>query len=61
MYTKVKDRFPDALKKAGFFFYLILSVCFVFFFSPSNVGERQARTLIYLLGINFGKLVVGIL
>ncbi len=58
MYTKVKEKFPDALRKTSFFIYLILSISFVFLFSPSNVGERQTRALIYLLGINFGKLVV---
>ena len=60
MYKKVKDKFQDALKNASFFTYLILSITFVYFCSPSNVGERQIRTLIYLLGINFGKLVVSL-
>ena len=61
MYIKVKDKFQDAMKNASFFTYLILSITFVYFCSPSNVGERQIRTLIYLLGINFGKLVVSLI
>jgi len=58
MYTKVKENFKDSLSKMGFYAYLIGSILFVFVLSPSGISQRQARNLIYLLGLNFGKLVV---
>jgi ethanolaminephosphotransferase len=57
MYTKVKENFKDSLSKMGFYAYLIGSILFVFVLSPSGISQRQARNLIYLLGLNFGKLV----
>lgn len=59
MYTKIKDKgsFKESLYKMSFYIYLISSIAFVFFFSPSGISQRQARNLIYLLGLNFGKLV----
>ena len=60
MYTKVKENFKDSLSKMAFYLYLIGSIMFVFAMSPSGISQRQARNLIYLLGLNFGKLVVNL-
>lgn len=60
LYNKLKDgkKFKSAMSKIMFYMYLIGSILFVFACSPSNVSQRNARNLIYILGLNFGKLVV---
>ena len=58
MYKKIKGSFKNSLSNMGFYLYLISSIVFVFVFSPTGISQRQARNLIYLLGLNFGKLVV---
>lgn len=51
-------KFKSALSKIMFYMYLVGSILFVFACSPTNVSQRNARNLIYILGLNFGKLVV---
>ena len=60
LYKKLKDgkKFKSALSKIMFYMYLVGSILFVFACSPTNVSQRNARNLIYILGLNFGKLVV---
>lgn len=56
MYYKVKGKFKDAMRKMVFYLYIILSVIFIFICSPTGIAQRQTRILIYILGLNFGKL-----
>ncbi|EGR30344.1 hypothetical protein IMG5_134340 [Ichthyophthirius multifiliis] len=47
-----------ALYNMNFYFFINLTIFFVFFFSPSQVYERQCLLLIYIYGLSFCKLVV---